>query len=75
MMDFLRAHQLNIMLSLLVKYRNSFRRLILYPLILFAIVPILASFAQIKAYGLSLTNMSIVGMAVIDYLKKQQKSM
>ena len=57
-----------IMLSLLVKYRNSFRRLILYPLILFAIVPILASFAQIKAYGLSLTNMSIVGMAVILYV-------
>ena len=57
-----------IMLSLLVKYRNSFRRLILYPLILFATVPILASFAQIKAYGLSLTNMSIVGMAVILYV-------
>ncbi|MCR4656861.1 MAG: histidine kinase, partial [Lachnospiraceae bacterium] len=57
-----------IALSLLVKYRKHFRHLILYPLVLFTTVPILASVAQLFAYGLSLINMSIVGMAVMMYV-------
>lgn len=57
-----------IMLSLLVKYRDRLRRLIFYPLMLFATVPIIAAVGQYFAYGLSLVNMSIVGMAVVLFV-------
>ena len=49
-----------IIMTLLIKYRNRFRKLILYPLMLFVIVPVLAAFVQLFSYGLSLINMSII---------------
>ncbi|MCR5734995.1 MAG: HD-GYP domain-containing protein [Lachnospiraceae bacterium] len=56
-----------IVLSLLIQYRKRFRKLILYPLMLFITVPWLAAFLQLYAYGLSLINMSTVGMAVVMF--------
>ncbi len=38
------------------------------PLLLFTIVPLIASTMQIFAYGLSLTNMAIVGVEIIIYV-------
>ncbi len=54
-------------LSIVVKYRKRLRRLIFYPLFLFTTVPLVAAVVQMYAYGLSLIDMSIVGMAVILY--------
>ena len=54
--------------SLVLQYRSKFRRIVIYPLVLFLTVPLLASIAQIFTYGLSLTNLSIVGMAVALYM-------
>ena len=54
-----------IQLSLIIQYHSSLRKLMAYPLILFLTVPLIASFIQFFTYGISLINMSIVGMAVI----------
>lgn len=54
-----------IQLSLVVQFHNSLRKLVYYPLVLFLLVPLVASIAQLFAYGISLINMSIVGMAVV----------
>ncbi len=54
-----------IQLSLIIQYHSSLRKLMAYPLILFLTVPLIAAFIQFFTYGISLTNMSIVGMAVI----------
>ena len=55
-------------LSVVLQYRRRFRRIVAYPIILFGIVPVLASILQIFTYGLSLTNLTIVGMAVVVYV-------
>ncbi len=54
-------------LQMLILFRNRscLRPTIRYPLMLFAVVPVIASVAQIFLFGLSLINMSIVGMAVV----------
>ncbi len=57
-----------IQLSVLFQYRKKLRRLVCYPLMLFAVMPILASIVQLFAYGISFINMSIVGMAVVMYV-------
>ena len=54
-----------IQLSLIIQYHSSLRKLMAYPLILFLTVPLIAAFIQFFTYGISLINMSIVGMAVI----------
>lgn len=55
-------------LSLLVDFFNRFRRLVSIPLIIFAVFPFIASVIQIFAYGISFTNLSIVGLAILLYL-------
>ena len=55
-------------LSLIIQYRRRIRRMVLVPIFLFELLPIAATVAQIFAYGLSLTNMTLVGAAVILYL-------
>ena len=57
-----------IQLTLILQYRDRIRRFILYQLLIFTVLPLLASFVQIVAYGLSLTNMTIVGTAVVVYI-------
>ncbi len=57
-----------IQISLVLQYRNDLGHRIAFPLILNSVVPIIASFIQLYAYGLSLINMTIVGMAILLYL-------
>ncbi len=55
-------------LSVILQYYKHLSSWIRASLLLFTIVPMIASLLQIKFYGLSLTNMSIVGMAVFLYV-------
>lgn len=52
----------------IIMYRNRLRIRVMVPLLMFAFVPFLASIVQIFCYGVSLTNMSMVGMAVLLYI-------
>ncbi len=54
--------------TLELQYRKSLGRVIAFSLILNSVIPLIASIIQLFAYGLSLTNMSIVGMAILLYL-------
>ncbi len=55
-------------LSAIMRYGGRLTRIMRLPLILFTVVPFLVSILQFFAYGLSLTNMSIVGMAILLYV-------
>ena len=57
-----------IQLSAIIQYCGRLRRGIRVSLLLFSVGPLIASIAQIFTYGLSLTNLSIVGMAVLLYV-------
>ena len=57
-----------IQLSVIIQYRNSLRKLIFISLLLITTVPLVASIAQIFAYGLSLVNMTIVGNVLLLYV-------
>lgn len=59
---------LALQLSIIIQYRRTLGRTILISLLLFTMVPLAASILQIFTYGLSLTNVSIVGMAVLLYV-------
>lgn len=54
--------------SIVVQYRRRIKRFVFIPVLLFSVLPIVATAAQIFAYGLSLTNMSLVFSAVILYI-------
>ena len=54
--------------TLELQYRKSLGRVIAFSLILNSVIPLIASIIQLFAYGLSLTNMSLVGMAILLYL-------
>ena len=55
-------------ISIVVQYRRQLRRIIVLSLGLNTLVPLLASVVQIFTYGLSLTNMTVVGMAICLYI-------
>ncbi len=55
-------------LSAIIRYGGKLTRIMRLPLLLFTIVPFFVSILQFFAYGLSLTNMSIVGMAILLYV-------
>lgn len=55
-------------MSLALKYRKLLGHTIAFSLILNTVVPLAASIIQIFAYGLSLTNMTVVGMAILLYM-------
>ena len=57
-----------IQLSIVVQYRKKLNRLIVISLIINTAVPLIASVVQIFTYGLSLVNMSMVGVAIILYV-------
>ncbi len=57
-----------IQLTVIVQYKKLINRGIYISLVLFVVVPIFASIIQIFAYGLSLTNIAIVGLAVVIYI-------
>ena len=52
----------------IVKCRHCLKSRMMIPLLLFAFVPFLASVLQIFFYGISLTNISMVGMVVVLYV-------
>ena len=54
--------------SLVIQYRKKLGFKIAFPLFLFSVVPVIASFLQLFAYGISLINMSVVGMSIIVYV-------
>ena len=54
--------------SVIVRHYKKLNRIIRVSVLLFTLLPIIATVAQIFFYGLSLTNISIVGMAVMLYL-------
>ena len=55
-------------LSAVIQYRKHFNRLIVITLLINTMIPLLASIFQIFAYGVSLVNMSLVGVAIILYV-------
>lgn len=59
---------LTIQLSSIFDLYNRLSRVIRISLLFFTIIPIIASIGQIFTYGISLTNISIVGAAVLLYI-------
>ena len=55
-------------LSTVIQYHRKLNRLIVISLVINAVVPLAASVIQIFTYGLSLVNMSFVGVAIILYI-------
>ena len=55
-------------LSVILKYYKYVSKYLRTSILLFSIVPIVASIVQIFAYGLSLTSISLVGMAIVLYV-------
>ena len=54
--------------SIIIQFHKKFRKLVSIPLIIFSIIPIVATIVQLFAYGVSLTNIACVGMAIILYI-------
>ncbi|MCR5272917.1 MAG: response regulator [Lachnospiraceae bacterium] len=54
--------------TIIIQFRKMLGFGKFFPLLLFTVVPFLASIIQVFAYGLSLTNMSIVGLVVLLYV-------
>ena len=55
-------------LSTVIQHRKKLNRLIVFSLIINAVVPLIASVVQFFAYGISLVNMSFVGVAIVLYV-------
>ena len=58
---------LTIQLVSILMYRKYLSYIEFLPVILFAVMPYVATIIQIFAYGLSLTNLTLVGMVVLLY--------
>ena len=57
-----------ILLTVVIQYRNALSETMVFAIILNLVVPLAAAVLQIFAYGLSLANMTSVGMAVLLYM-------
>ncbi|MBP5608618.1 MAG: HD domain-containing protein [Lachnospiraceae bacterium] len=55
-------------MSVILQYVRRLSKKISLPLVFFTVIPMIASLVQAKFYGVSLTNMSIVGMGVVLYV-------
>jgi HD-GYP domain-containing protein (c-di-GMP phosphodiesterase class II) len=55
-------------LSVIVRYRDLLRPRIVQSLILYSVIPLLASIIQFFVYGFSLTNISLVATVVVIYI-------
>ncbi len=55
-------------ISVVVQFRKLLRPMIVLSIGLNTLVPLIASVVQIFTYGLSLTNMTVVGMAIFLYI-------
>ena len=54
--------------SVIIQYYKRISKHIRFPLILFAVVPVVAAVVQVFNYGLSLTNMTMVGEVAVLYI-------
>lgn len=59
---------LAIQLSVVIQYMKRMSPYIGIPVLLFSVIPIIASIFQALYYGVSLTNMAIVGLGVVLYI-------
>ena len=57
-----------IQLSVAIQYNRRFSRLMAVTLVIYTVLPLIAAVIQIFAYGLSLVNISIVGVAILLYI-------
>ncbi len=57
-----------IQLTVILENKNNIRKYIWYPLLIFSALPLVATIVQIIAYGISLTNMTIVANVVVLYI-------
>ncbi|MBR1861670.1 MAG: HD domain-containing protein [Lachnospiraceae bacterium] len=57
-----------IQFTVIIQYRKLLSRLIYISLLLFSIIPVTATLIQVFAYGLSLTNISVIGTVIIIYI-------
>ncbi|MBR5683770.1 MAG: HD domain-containing protein [Ruminococcus sp.] len=55
-------------LSVIIEHYNRIGKLMRFSILLFSIVPLIASIIQIFTYGLSLTNITLVGLVVLLYV-------
>lgn len=55
-------------MTVVIQYRKHLSWRIFVPMFLFAVLPITATIIQIFTYGLSLTNIAIVGMSILLYV-------
>ena len=51
----------------IIRYRRVFDNMVFVPVVMFSLIPFAACFIQFYTYGLSLINMSMVGMCVALY--------
>lgn len=57
-----------IQLTVVLENRRRISRGVWYSLVFFLVLPVLASIVQYNVYGLSLTNMTIVGAAMVAFI-------
>jgi HD-GYP domain-containing protein (c-di-GMP phosphodiesterase class II) len=55
-------------LSAMIEFHKALRPMVVYPLIAVTTVPVVASIIQAYVYGISLTNMAMVGMGIIAFV-------
>ncbi|MBR1911173.1 MAG: HD domain-containing protein, partial [Treponema sp.] len=55
-------------LSIILQYYSKLNVLVSLPILMFTTMPVAATAIQFFAYGLSLTNLSIVGMSIVLYV-------
>lgn len=55
-------------MSITFQFKKYMRTKVWLPLVFFSVIPLIATFIQIYNYGISFTNITIVGMAVILYV-------
>lgn len=55
-------------MSVIIEYRNRLSSKLYMSIVLFTMVPVIASFIQLFLYGLSLINMSLVALNVVLYI-------
>lgn len=55
-------------LSVIIENYRKIHKLLRFSILLFTIVPLISSIVQVWTYGISLTNMTLVGMAVTLYV-------
>ena len=59
---------LGIQLMVVIKNRKKFSNFLFIPILLFTVIPLIASIIQVFFYGISLTNIASIGLIVMLYI-------